>query len=524
MNEKPILVLGRLEDLPDGGMRAVEVGGIKILLIRQGGEVTAIGAECPHAGAPMEEGVLADGQVICPWHKAAFCTRTGALLDPPAVDDLPSYAIEIANGDIVLRQPEPLAPPTQPGFGQAQHFVILGAGAAGFSAAQELRKTGFAGAVTLISHEDALPYDRTLLSKYVLSGEPGGEKSPLQNQDFFETHKITRRFADITRLDADRKTIGLSNGQILPYDKALIATGSVVTPLPFPGGKLANVFQLRSQEDAAKILRVAEPGKHVVVIGASFIGMEVAAALTERGLNVTVAGNGSAPFERQLGAAVGNVWRKIHEEKSVKFRFGVEVERLAGEQAVNAVILKGGEALPADLVIAGLGVKPATGFAQALTLDSDQAFEVDAQLRVNEDLYAAGDVAAFPIYGSGEPIRVEHWRVAEQHSVIAARNMAGKPDRFISVPYFWTIQYMMRLDYVGHASAEDEQVIRGDLAERNFIAYYLRDGRVAAAAGMNTDKDMAAIIALMNLRQDWTVDSLHPAGSSPAEVLKTQTA
>ncbi len=513
MNDDRLLILGSLNDLPAGAMREVEVQGMKILLVRQGDAVTAIGAQCPHAGAPLAEGVLADGKIICPWHKAAFCARTGACLDPPAFDDLPAYAIEIQNGDIVLRHPEPA--PTQPTTQDGRNFVILGAGAAGFSAARELRNIGFTGAITLISREDALPYDRTILSKYVLAGQQAGEKSPLQDEAFFKTNNITRLTADITNLDSNRKLISLSNGQNLPYHAALIATGATVVPPPFPGADQANLFTLRSQDDAAHILRAAEHARRAVIIGASFIGMEVAAALRERGLHVTVIGSESAPFEKQLGVAIGNVFRKIHEEKSVEFRLGAQVQRLTRE----AVMLQGGETIPADFIVAGLGVKPATRFAAALTRQSDHALEVDALLRVNNDLYAAGDVAAFPLYGIGPSIRVEHWRLAAQHGIIAARNMAGGAKRFTAVPYFWTIQYMMRLDYVGHASGDDTQIIRGDLNERNFIAYYLRDGLVAAAAGMGRDQDMAAIIALMNRRQNWKLEELHPQNASPAEIL-----
>jgi apoptosis-inducing factor 3 len=514
--------LGRLDELDSGGMRAIEIQGRKILLVRQGDDVTAIGAECPHAGGPLAEGVLADGKIICPWHKASFCASSGARLDPPAVDDLESYAIEIQDGDIVLRNANALPPAERTAQKDARRFVILGAGAAGFSAAQELRNTGFAGAITLISHEDDLPYDRTILSKSYLSGGEGGEKSPLQDKEFFDANNIVRVKGEISGLDVEEKSILLSDGRKMPYDAALIATGGAATAPDFPGGDLENVFTLRSRSDAARILGKAKGSRRAVVIGASFIGMEAAAALTERGLDVTVIGTESAPFEHQLGAVLGNVYRKIHEEKSVKFRLSAKVDRIEGDKAVQAVILQDGEKLPADLVVAGLGVKPATGFIQALTRKSDQAIEVDPHLRLAKDLYAAGDVAVFPVYGKGRLIRVEHWRVAEQQGMIAALNMAGGDACFTAVPYFWTIQYMIRLDYVGHASAKDELVVRGDLGARDFIAYYLQDGVVAAAAGMNRDKDMAAVIALMNRRQNWTLDELHPRNASPAKILEAK--
>jgi NADPH-dependent 2,4-dienoyl-CoA reductase/sulfur reductase-like enzyme/nitrite reductase/ring-hydroxylating ferredoxin subunit len=514
-------ILGRLADFPAGEMREAEAEGHKILLVRQENDVTAIGAICPHAGGPLVQGVLAEGRVVCPWHKAAFCTRTGRRLDPPAIDDLPVFSVRIKEGEIVIETPEPMPEVARMGgVVDSRCFVILGAGAAGFSAAQELRRCGFSGSITLVSHEESLPYDRTVLSKYVLAGQKGGEKTPLQKNEFYATKNIVRRTEKIIGLDPSNKRVFLAGGHELSFDAALIATGSAAAPPPFPGGNLGNVFTLRSQADAERIVQIATHSRRAIVIGASFIGMEAAASLRERGLDVTVVAGESAPFEHQLGAVIGNVYRDIHEEKGVKFRFGARVERLSGMQNVQAVILAGGERLEADMVIAGLGARPATAFLKMLTRESDHALVVDGTLRLGEGLYAAGDIAAFPLYGNGPLIRVEHWRVAEQQGCVAARNMMGIAASFDAVPYFWTIQYMVRLDYVGHASGDDMPVIRGDLNARKFIAYYLRDGMVAAAAGMNQDQDMAAIVTLMSQRQNWTVDEMHPQGASPYLVLK----
>jgi apoptosis-inducing factor 3 len=309
----------------------------------------------------------------------------------------------------------------------------------------------------------------------------------------------------------------------LSYDAALIATGGEVIVPDFPGAKLQNVFTLRSRTDAEAIIAAATKATKAVVIGASFIGMEVAAALRERGLAVTVVAGERAPFEKQLGLSVGNVFRKIHEENGGEFRFGATVKRLTGEGKLAAVELENGECLPADLVVAGIGVRPATDFVKALTRKEDHGLVVDAHLRVKDGLYAAGDIAAFPNYGDGPLIRVEHWRVAEQQGRVAALNMLGKSERYSAVPYFWTVPYMIKLEYVGHAKGDDEMVVRGDLDARKFIAYYLRNGVIAAAAGMDQDQEMAPILVLMNRRRDWTVDALHPKGSSPAEVLKKAT-
>lgn len=512
--------VARLADLPDGALKQVEVDGTKILLVRRGDAVFALEGTCPHAGGPLADGVLAGDRIICPWHKAAFCVTTGACVEPPAVDDLKHYPVGLRDGEILVTLEEPVHPaPLPPAAADPRRFVILGGGAAGAAAAQTLRAEGFAGRLLMIDQEGALPYDRTLLSKTTLSGADAGEKSPLQDEDFYERHAIERLTVEVMALNSTSRTILLDDGTELVYDAALIATGGAPVEPDLPGSGLANVFLLRSKADAERILAVAEPGRKAVVIGASFIGMEVAASLRERGLDVTVVAAEREPFERQLGARVGAVFRHRHEAKGVNFRLGRRVERLAGEQIVAHVELDGGDVLEAELVVMGLGVRPATGFMQDLPVDEDGGLTVDRTLKVTDGLYAAGDIAAFPLYGDGPSIRVEHWRVAEQHGRLAARNMMGDQRSYDAVPYFWTIQFMEQLDYVGHASGDDELVVRGDLDKPEFIAYYLRDGRVRAAAGWNRDRDMAALTVLLGQRQDWTVDALHPGGSSPAELL-----
>ena len=518
--EDRVLILGKFADLQPGVMRELEVAGQKILLLRAGEQVWAVGAECPHAGGPLARGVFADGKIMCPWHKATFCLRTGECVDPPAVDGIPAFPLKMVNGDILLDDGERAPARAPPSAGDLRHFVVLGAGGAGFSAAQTLREAGFTGKITLVSKEPELPYDRTILSKYVLAGQEAGEKSPLQNDAFYEANKIERLVNEIKNLDVKRKCVTFRDGKTLYYDAALIATGSAVIQPKFPGSALENVFSLRTQDDAERIVAAAKKATRVVVIGASFIGMEVAASLRERGLEVTVIAGEQAPFERQLGLEVGSVFRKIHEDKGVKFRFGAEVGRLEGEGSVAAVLLAGGERIDANIVVTGIGVRPETGFIKALAREKDEGLEVDAYLRFGDDLYAAGDVAAFPSYGYGPLIRVEHWRVAEQQGRIAALNMLGQSAQYSVAPYFWTIQYGIRLDYVGHARGDDEIVIRGDIAEREFIAYYIRNGKVVGAAGMNFDKDIAALITLLGRRQNWSVDEVHPANSCPDNVLR----
>ncbi len=509
----PRYEVASLNDLPDGGMHAIEIEDTKILLIRAGDTVHAIGATCTHAGGPLAEGILHGDRIICPWHKATFCARSGAVLEPPAVDELPRYAVHREGERIFVTLPA--EKPTRPRPSADQRlFVIIGAGAAGALAAQTLRQSGFGGRIVMLDRQNRVPYDRTLLSKYHLSGEPGAEKSPLQSQSFYQEQAIERRTATVESLDVASKTIMCADGTTLRYDAALLATGGAPNLPHLPGAHLGNVFLLRSRQDADAILAQAERSRRVVVLGASFIGMEVAASLRERGLDVTVIGKETAPFEKQLGASIGNALAGLHQKKGVALRLGQEILAIDGETTVRSVALGNGEHVPADMVVIGFGVKPVTGYVKGLQLNKDGSITVDDRLRAADGLYAAGDIARFP--HQGRSIRVEHWRVAEQHGRTAALNMMGRDVRFDAVPVFWTIQYLKRLDYIGHASEWDEIVVHGDLEKPELLAYYVKDGKVVAAAGLDRDKDTAALIALFERRNDWTADEL---GSSPSATL-----
>ena len=504
------------DDLPEGAMREVELGGRKVLLTRVDGACHAVGATCPHAGGPLAEGVLHGGVVVCPWHKAAFRVTTGELVEPPAVDDLPVFPVRIADGQVLVTvgdEPDRVEPAPAIGRADGRCFVIVGAGAAGAVAAQTLREEGFAGRVVMISREDRLPYDRTVLSKYALSGTKGGEKTPLQDAAFYARHGIERLVQEVAGVDAGSRTVAFADGSTLAYDAALIATGGMPKPLEVPGAGLANVFLLRTAADAEAIVAAAEGARRAVVIGAGFIAMEAAGSLRERGLEVTVAAPQPAPFERQLGAEIGNAFRRLHERQGVSFRLGQgqDVVALDGNGRVREAVLGDGTRLPADLVVAGLGVRPATDGVQGVRRREDGGLVVDARLRAADGLFAAGDIAAFPLRGDGQPVRVEHWRVAEQHGRVAALNMLGRQAAYDAVPYFWTIHYKKRLDYVGHAEAWDEAVVDGDLDTPEFTAFYVRDGQVAAVAGWSRDRQMAAAVHLMTERRDWTQPSLHDA-------------
>lgn len=501
-------------DLAEGTMREVEAGGRKLLLARSGGRCHAVSSTCPHAGAPLHEGVLRDGVVTCPWHKAAFQLTTGRRLEPPAVDDLQSFPVRIAAGRILVSvddEPDRIGQVPSPAEGDTRCMAIVGAGAAGAVAAQTLREEGFGGRIVLIGREDRLPYDRTILSKYSLSGQVGGEKTPLQDGTFYDRHRIERRIGEVLSVAPATRTLSFADGSQLGFDAALLATGGRPRPLKIPGHDLDGVHLLRTAGDAEAIVRTAAKSRRAVVIGAGYIGLEAAGSLRERGLEVAVVAPQDAPLEKQLGADIGNVFRRLHERKGVVFHLGQEVSALEGSGHVERVRLKDGTILPADMVVAGLGISPETDFGPGMPRRQDGGLATDPRLRVADGLYAAGDIAAFPLYGSGARIRVEHWRVAEQHGRIAALNMLGRDAVYDAVPYFWTIHYKQRLDYVGHAESWDEIVVDGDLEKPAFLAFYLRNGKVQAVAGWQRDRQMASVINLLTDRQDWQVAELRRA-------------
>jgi NADPH-dependent 2,4-dienoyl-CoA reductase/sulfur reductase-like enzyme/nitrite reductase/ring-hydroxylating ferredoxin subunit len=504
-----------LDDVPDGCLHPIEIDGNKLLLIREGAAVHALSATCPHAGGPLAEGVRHGARLVCPWHKAAFCLRTGAALEPPAIDPLARHSARIEAGRVLVAT-APDAQTATPETPDQRCFVIVGAGAAGAVAAQTLREIGFGGRVVMLDRDNRVPYDRTLLSKYVLSGEKGGEKSPLQSQDFYRRMRIERRTAEVVAVEPGARRITCADGAVLHYDAALLATGGAPVRPSLPGIGLRGVFLLRSRADADVLLAQVERSERAVVLGASFIGMEVAASLRERGLDVIVAARQPTPFEKQLGVRIGSAFARLHEQRGVAFRLGREVAAIEGDTDASAVRLDDGERLPADVVVIGFGVRPVTQFLREVRLNDDGGIPVDATLRVADGLYAGGDIAAFPLQGDGPSVRVEHWRVAEQHGRVAALNMAGRITRYEAVPMFWTIQYFKDLDYIGHASGSDETIIHGDLDAPEFLAYYVRDGRVAAATGLGRDADTAALTELMRMRRDWTAAEL---GEHPSRLL-----
>ena len=301
-------------------------------------------------------------------------------------------------------------------------------------------------------------------------------------------------------LDAAKHELALSDGSTLRYDKLLLATGAAPQPIDIKGGELKNVFTLRSHADAERILKQTRQAKQTVVIGGSFIGMEVASCFATQKLPVTAIVSDARPFEKQLGVEVGAIIQRLHEQHGVKFELNAEVQALEGSGAVSGVKLKSGKIVPADLVVVGTGVKPVTDYASGLGREKDGGIPVDGYLKAGEDIYAAGDVAVFPEQYSQTQARIEHWRVALQQGRVAAANMLGRAQQFDGVPYFWTNHFDTRFDYLGHAEAWDEVRLEADEKDfPTFIAYYFTKGKLVAAAACQRDLEINALHELMRL-------------------------
>jgi len=513
-------------DLRDGEMKEVSVGETRILLARVDDKFHAVSATCPHYGGPLAEGVLCGTRVVCPWHHAAFNIVNGDLEDPPALDALISYDVRVEGERILVNVPDDAKDRRTPemvrhdALSDPRQFVIIGAGAAGYAAAQTLREEGFRGSLVMITREDRAPYDRPNLSKDYLHGHAEPEWMPLRPEQFYRGHDIKLLLnKEVSRVEPHAKKITFESGETMDYDALLVATGGAPVRLNIPGSDLKNVCLLRSFADADSIIETATRSQRAVVVGASFIAMEAAFSLRERGLDVTVVAPSQEPFEATLGAEVGEVFRREHEAHGVRFKLGCIVYRFEGNHQVEAVMLDNGERIETDMVVVGAGVRPVTKFLEGVELDESGAVVVDSRLRAAEGVYAAGDIASFVDTRRGKRERIEHWRTAQQQGRTAARNMVGRDVEFDGVPFFWTRQFDVGLLYVGRATSWDEIVYRGEVSSRDFLAFYVKDNRVLAVAGMNRDAEMAAVEELMRLDRMPAPEQLKWNGISLVEML-----
>jgi len=478
-----------VSDLPGGGMLAGRVGDEEVVLVRSGEEFFAVANHCTHYGGALSDGLLVGRTVRCPLHHACFDLRTGEALRTPAFDSLSSWRVERQGDRIFVREkldPAPARPalsgPTLP-----ESILIVGGGAAGLAAADAARRAGYDRPVTILSAEADPPIDRPNLSKDFLAGGMPDDWMPLRPPAYYDERGIELVLgARVVSIDAARRTVTLEDGKTRSFGALLLATGADPIRLPIPGADGSRVHYLRSFADGRALAEKAGSAGHVVIAGASFIGLEVAASLRARGIAVDVVAPESAPLERVMGKEIGAYARRVHEAHGVRFHLGESVARVDD----RAVTLKSGRTLDADLVVMGVGVRPSIALAESAGLRMDRGVAVDEHLETSvPGIFAAGDIARWPDRGTGGRIRVEHWVVAERQGSTAARNMLGLREPFHDVPYFWSQHYDASIRYVGHAEGWDDVKIDGDPAgEGGFAASFFRGGRRLAVATLARDR------------------------------------
>jgi NADPH-dependent 2,4-dienoyl-CoA reductase/sulfur reductase-like enzyme/nitrite reductase/ring-hydroxylating ferredoxin subunit len=482
-----------IADVADGTMLLGHAFGEAVLVARRGDELFAIGATCTHYGGPLAKGLMVDCTVRCPWHHARFDLRTGEAIAAPALNDVTCYNVKkrgeqffvTAKGNKELKRIPQLSPSS---------VAIIGAGAAGGAAAEMLRREGYAGPVTLIGADEFLPYDRPNLSKDYLAGSAPEEWIPLRPPEFYREQKIdTFTSTTATGIDPKAKQITLSDNRSLGYGALLLATGAQPVRLTIPGADLPHVSYLRTLSDSRRIIEQAKNAGRAVIIGSSFIGLEVAWSLRERKIEVAVVGRDSVPLEKVLGSDMGNLVRETHEAHDVKFY----LRRTPTAIRDGHVQLDDGTKLNCDLVVVGIGVRPDTHLAEQAGIATDNGVLVNEFLETNvPGIFAAGDIARWPDPRAGR-IRVEHWVVAQRQGQTAARNILGARQAFTVPPFFWSNHFDLHIHYVGHGSGNDDASVFGELKAKSVSVIFRSKDRVSAVASIGCDREnLQAEVAL----------------------------
>jgi NADPH-dependent 2,4-dienoyl-CoA reductase/sulfur reductase-like enzyme/nitrite reductase/ring-hydroxylating ferredoxin subunit len=469
-----------------GAMLLGHVGDNEILLVRSGSTIFAIDAHCSHYHGPLADGLVDGENIHCPWHHACFDLRTGEAARAPALTPLSVWKVEREGDRVFVRQKLEQPKPRVKGVVDAPgRIVIVGGGAAGFAAAEMLRRQNFQGDIVMLSSEAAAPVDRPNLSKDYLAGSAPEDWLPLRPDDFYaEAHIDLRLKTEVASIDVKARNVILAGGEAVTYDRLLLATGAEPVRLPVPGADQARLHVLRSLADCRAIIAAASGARRAIVIGASFIGLEAAAALRARDIEVHVVGLEERPMERVLGRAMGDFVRALHEEHGVVFHLSDTVTGMEGKRTT----LRSGGVIEADFVVIGVGVRPRLALAEKAGLAIDRGVSVNAHLETSvPGIYAAGDIARWPDPHSRDNIRVEHWVVAERQGQTAARNMLGQREVFDAVPFFWSQHYDVPINYVGHAEKWDEIAIDGDIAAKDCLLQYKSGGRVLAVASIYRD-------------------------------------
>jgi apoptosis-inducing factor 3 len=476
------------EQIPDGGSLAGQVDGESVLLVRRAGEWFAIGATCSHYRGPLPEGLIVGDTVRCPWHHACFSLRTGETLRPPALHDVPCYSVENREGKAFVTGRKAKAGARPRRSSPPRSVLIVGGGAAGDSAAATLRREGYDGPITIIDPDTDAPYDRPNCSKDYLAGNAPEDWLPLRPTDFEQAQRIDRlQGRRATALDPSGRRLLLDDGSALEYGALLLATGA--TPIRLDRDVISDgmpIHYLRTLADSRAIIAAATGARRVAVLGASFIGLEVAASLRARNLEVHVIAPDPVPLNRVLGPDLGRFVQSLHEEHGVVFHLGTKAANVGGGE----VTLQDGNKVAADVVVAGIGVRPNLELAGAAGLKLDRGLEVNELLETSvPGIFAAGDIARWPDPHTGDGIRVEHWVVAQRQGQAAARNILGLGQRFDAVPFFWSQHYDVPINYVGHAERWDRIQVEGIIADRDCAVRFVRGDRTLALATIYRDQE-----------------------------------
>ena len=516
----------KVSAIPDEGTLAGHVGEDEVVLVRRGERLFAIGAHCTHYRGALADGLVVDDTIRCPLHHACFDLASGEALRAPALDPIACWKVERRGDSVFVNEKLPAQAAPAASASHPSSVVIIGGGAAGLAAADMLRRDGYGGSIAMISADADTPVDRPNLSKDYLAGEAQDDWMPLWPAVLFKERKIDLLLGTrVASIDPAARTVVMENGSRREYGALLIATGAGPIQLPMPGADTNRIHYLRTFADSRAILERSKTASCAVVIGASFIGLEVAASLRTRGLDVHVVAPEQRPLERVMGAEIGRFIQSLHESHGVLFHLGDTVASMSG----RTVTLKSGATIDdADLVVMGVGVRPSIAFAEKAGLAMDRGITVDAYLETSEPgIYAAGDVARWPDPHTGDRIRVEHWVVAERQGQTAARNILGRRERFDAVPFFWSQHYDITIRYVGHAEKWDAIRVEGSLDARDATVRFVRAGRTLAVATVGRDR--ACLQAEVDLegefarddRLDETIDESFPASDAPANTVET---
>uniref|UniRef100_A0A8C7L0W6 Apoptosis inducing factor mitochondria associated 5 n=1 Tax=Oncorhynchus kisutch TaxID=8019 RepID=A0A8C7L0W6_ONCKI len=475
-------------------MMEVEVGRHNVLLVRSEGIYSAIGNQCTHYGAPLSKGVLSGHRVRCPWHGACFNIQTGDLEEYPGMDCLPCHTV--GRERVAARQTKRIKSMGSRVEGVIHTILLLGGGEDGILVcAETLRQENFGGRIIMVTRDNLLPYDKTRLSK-VMNVED--DSILLRRMEFFHKHDIEVWLRkEAMSLDTEKKKVTFDDGSVQSYDQLLISTGCRAKGLECPGKDLENVKMLETPEDARQI-HVACMGCHIVIVGTSFVGMEVASYMTDKASSITVIGSSELPYQKTLGPEIGKVTMMMLAEKDVAFYMNDNVSEVRGENGkVKEVVLKSGTVIPADVLIVGIGVIPNSEFLQGtpIAMDSKSSVIVDKCMRTNVlEVFCGGDLATFPLtMAKDQRVNIGHWQMAQAHGRVAALNMLNIPTELNSVPYYWTVLLGKNIRYTGYGEGYTDIVVKGKVEEQKFLAFYIKDDEVIAAASLNYDPAVSAV-------------------------------